>query len=111
MTLFDPDPEVNPRRDPDEKRLPRDLVAARIRAENARLARLADRMLAEPYNPPRICEIRGCTEVAVEQHHWAEREWFGDFAERCPMSWVCRKHHDLITERRRTSTSAQVVRQ
>jgi hypothetical protein len=102
----DPDPEVHRRRDGDEKRLPGWLVADLLRAE---LARLRGQLLAEPYSPPPDCSIRGCQQPGVEQHHWAERADFGDFAERCPITWVCKYHHDLIGAVRRART--QGVRQ
>jgi hypothetical protein len=101
--LFDYDPEIHPRREGEEKRLPGWMVADLMRADKQRLRQ---RMLNEPYNPPERCTIRGCDAIGTELHHWAERSVFGDFAERCPVSLVCKDHHDLITDMRRIHEDA-----
>lgn len=97
--FFDPTPADPPHPDKEphpDKLLPGWLGARLARTEKSRLIeRVKERLLAEPYNPPRICEIRGCHQAATRLHHSAPSAIFGAMAERYPLQNLCPVHHDL----------------
>jgi hypothetical protein len=97
--IFDPGPGDEPNPDKDSqpsKLLPGWLASQLARTERSRLVeRVKERLLAEPYNPPRICEVRGCHQPAIRLHHSAPRAIFGPMAERYPLQNFCPLHHDL----------------
>lgn len=39
------------------------------------------------------CEVRGCTNIGTECHHWAPQSIWGGTANDWPMSLLCRDHH------------------
>ena len=90
---IDPDPEIDRRRDPAEKRLARWLVTPPADALS-RIAEIRARLLKET-PAPRHCAVNGCHQPATEEHHWAPRAIFGAVAEAYPTAWLCQYHHQL----------------
>jgi hypothetical protein len=39
------------------------------------------------------CEVIGCTNVGVEEHHWAPYHLFGDESYHWPSALLCVEHH------------------
>jgi hypothetical protein len=42
---------------------------------------------------PSLCDVRDCTNMADEKHHWAPRKLFGADAGKWPAALLCKDHH------------------